>query len=88
MNRKTRYIKELNEKIEIRNSMNKSINGNSTSLISEQKTWTIGSYCGEHPVRLFHTNMFTEINGTGGAGGTPEGFAGVVQGRVNENPSF
>ena len=86
--RKKKHIQQLNEKIEIKNSMDKSINISSTNLISEQKTWTIGSYCGEGPIRLFHTNMFTEINGTGGAGGTPEGFAGVVQGRVNENPSW
>ena len=89
MNRKTRYIKQLNEEIELRNLMNKSINGSSINFINENKNLASnGSNCSENAIKVFHTNMFTEINGTGSAGGTPEGFAGVVQGRVDENPSW
>ena len=46
---------------------------------TKQGKATLQEGCSEKAVKTFHKNMMTEVNGTGSAGGTAEGFAGVVK---------
>tara|TARA_R100000951_G_scaffold79203_1_gene67192 strand:- start:4132 stop:5241 length:1110 start_codon:yes stop_codon:yes gene_type:complete len=45
----------------------------------KQEKATLQEGCSEKAIKEFHTNMMTEVNGTGNAGGTADGFVGVVE---------
>jgi len=45
----------------------------------KQDKATLQEGCSERAIKEFHRNMMTEVNGTGSAGGTADGFAGVVK---------
>ncbi len=79
----TKWIKLAGDKfIKARRKLDKGCPGfRKTREEEEQKQEkaTLQEGCTERAIKEFHKNMMTEVNGTGAAGGTADGFAGVVK---------